>query len=486
MPQTQAAPSVLELLRESGDYEQLALALPNDWHQRPVLESESIKWRLLAAELAARKGTMEAMQRALTPYLNSLDKLPFAFAPAVLLSCATFHYHRQELHQALPLAYKARSAASARADEWAYAEVISCEGQILCALAKLDEAVERYHQALALYSEQGRPYRLGLTNLFLGITLNRMGRVEEAHQILERSIKLLARSHDEYSLAHARFQIAQSLRAVGEPETAYPYLLYALETFEKLGDHNLVAVLNELAATLILVKDYESAQHHLQHALDRGARGDAQQLVRSCEVQAQLHLARRQFPAADVVGTRALNLARQTDCKLDEAKCLRTLGRLRLAQKRCEAAEEFLEQALEIAEERRAPLLELQVKLLLAQAVCESNPVEAFKLAAEVETLLSGRALLELKKEAKATRRRLNALAQEHYFILSDANLPSLSEARVRLLKWLWARSLYQAKGNASKAAAILGVTPTYIRRLTKIIPRDLLKPRKRKAKRTV
>jgi hypothetical protein len=49
------------------------------------------------------------------------------------------------------------------------------------------------------------------------------------------------------------------------------------------------------------------------------------------------------------------------------------------------------------------------------------------------------------------------------------------------MLKWMWARSLYKAKGSARRAASLLGVTPTYIRRLTKIIPRDLLKSKKKK-----
>jgi hypothetical protein len=51
-------------------------------------------------------------------------------------------------------------------------------------------------------------------------------------------------------------------------------------------------------------------------------------------------------------------------------------------------------------------------------------------------------------------------------------------------LKWLWARALHKARGNAREAASILDVTPTYIRKLTKVIPRDLLRPGKKRSKR--
>lgn len=484
MPQTQAAPSVLETLRESGDYEKLAQSLPNDWQQRPPFEYEAIRWRLVAAELAARTGGTDAMKRALLPYLDSVDKVPFVFAPAALLGCASYHYHCRKTHKALRLAHQAAGAAQAREDELTFAEAVQLEGMALFALEKFDEAIERLYKAIALYSEQARPYRMGLANLSLGVAFNRVGRAEEAHEALERAIKLLSKSRDEHSLALARFHVAQSLRATGEPDTAYHYLLFALETFEKQNDQHLHAALNEAAATLVLLKDYEAAAHYLARALALPLHPCAAQFARSHEVKARLHIARREFEAAEAEVNDSLEIARQTGCRLDEARGLRTLGRLRLAQKRSEAAEAALERGLELAEDGREPLLELEVRSLLAQAVCESNPVEAFKLAAEVETRLAGRNLCELKKEAKAARNRLNALDQEHYFVLSDARLPSLSEARVLMLKWLWARSLYKAKGNARRAAAILGVTPTYIRRLTKVIPRDLLKPRKKKAKR--
>jgi hypothetical protein len=105
-------------------------------------------------------------------------------------------------------------------------------------------------------------------------------------------------------------------------------------------------------------------------------------------------------------------------------------------------------------------------------------------MLSDVEATLGDRPLPELRRDAHAARKRINSLDQEQYFILSDATLPLLADAKLSLLKWLWARALYKAKGSARDAAGILGVTPTYIRKLTKMIPRDLLRPGKKRQKR--
>jgi hypothetical protein len=139
---------------------------------------------------------------------------------------------------------------------------------------------------------------------------------------------------------------------------------------------------------------------------------------------------------------------------------------------------------LDISQDLRASLLEVEIKALLAQAVCATNPVEACRMLSDVEATLGDRPLPELRKDAHAARKRINSLDQEQYFILSDATLPLLADAKLSLLKWLWARALYKAKGSARDAAGILGVTPTYIRKLTKMIPRDLLRPGKKRQKR--
>jgi tetratricopeptide (TPR) repeat protein len=482
MPMKQVEAVVPENLRELGEYDKLVTLLPKNWQNLAEFDYASIGWRLLAAELAGRADRLHDMRFALTPYLNNIGKAPFAMAARVLFGCSQYHFQSKAIHQALKYAALAQTAAQASEDDFTQAEAVHLEGKVLTAMEKWDDAISRFEQAIAMYSEQARPYRLGLAYLDLGATLNRIGRAEEAHTTLERSIKLLSKSRDGLSLALARLTVAESLNTIGEPETAYQYLLFAFETFNKSLSKYTLQTLNDIAATLMLLKDFAAAESYINRALEWKGSAETRQTVLTHEIRARLHIARHQFDVAEKDLQKALEIVSKAGDDSSIAELKRTFGRLRLAQKRHEEATLFFRQALDAAQDSKASLLELELKALLAQAICEDNPVEAFKLVAEVETVLEGRCLVELKRVMQSARKRLDALEQEHYFVLSDAKLPMLADARDAMLKWMWARSLYKARGSSRKAAAILGVTPTYIRRLTKIIPRDLLKSKKKKA----
>ena len=242
--------------------------------------------------------------------------------------------------------------------------------------------------------------------------------------------------------------------------------------------------LNSIAATLVWLKDYDRAQAYVNRAIEMGVKVRSTQIASTYEIKARVHLARREWNKAQAALTSALEIAEQANSQSQRADVRRTLGKYYLSQDRDEQAADVLWQALDIAQDLRASLLELEIKALLSQAVCSSNPVEACKLLSDVEAELGTRPLAELRREAQAARRRITALDQEQYFILSDAKIPLLADAKITLLKWLWARALHKARGNARQAASILGVTPTYIRKLTKVIPRDLLRPGKKRSKR--
>jgi predicted metal-dependent hydrolase len=213
-------------------------------------------------------------------------------------------------------------------------------------------------------------------------------------------------------------------------------------------------------------------------------RARSTQIASTYEIKSRVHLGRREWERAEKSLSTASEIAEQANSQSQKAEVRRTLGKLYLAQNRDEEAATVLWKALDIAQDLRASLIEVEVKALLAQAICGTNPVEACKMISDIESALGSRPLPELRKEAQSARRRINALDQEHYFILSDAQVPLLAEAKISLLKWLWARALYKARGNSRDAAAILGVTPTYIRKLTKVIPRDLLRPGRKRSKR--
>lgn len=485
MPHNFADVAALEELRETGDYEKIAALLRDDWRAISEFDDDAVRLRLLAAELAGRNGQIEEMEAALAPYLDNVDRVPFGLGARVLLTTAQYHYRCNEPSEALPLATQAQTIAAVRGDELTEGEAIQLEGQALWSLERWEEAAERFEVAAASYAGGSRSYRLGLAYLCLGAVRNRMGAVEDARTTLERGIKILLKSNDEYNLAVGRVNVAGPLNVIGEHETALKYLMFAHETFAQMGHEQYVYLtLNSIAATYVLLKEYDRAEQHVNRAIEMGVKVRSTQIASTYEIKARVHLARHESEKAQRALAAALEIAEQANSQLQRADVRRTLGRYYLSQNCDEKATAVLREAAGIAHDLRASLLELEIKALLSQAVCASNPAEACVLLSEVESSLGTRPLNELKREVQTARRRINSLDQEQYFILSDVKIPLLADAKISLLKWLWARALHKARGNARDAASILGVTPTYIRKLTKVIPRDLLRPGKKRSKR--
>ncbi len=476
--------ALLEELRESGDYDKIADMLNDDWHGAPEFDENTIRLRLLAAELAGRGGRLNDMETALSPYLDDVERVPFGLAARVLLMLAAYHYRRHEPSEALRLARLAKTIATVRDDEFTVGEAVQLEGQALWSLERWNEASVSFKDAINIYAAQSRSYRLGLAYLCLGSVLNRIGNVEEARITLERGIKILLKSHDDYNLAVARVNVALALNTIGEHETALKYLTFARDTFEQMGHEQYsYLTLNSIALTLVWLKDYAKAEEYILRALDKGVKARSTQIASTYEIKARIHIARREWELAEKTLATASEIADQANSQSQKAEVKRTLGKFYLAQDRNDEAATVLWQALDLAQELRANLIELEIKTLLAQAVCSTDPVEACKMISDVESALANRPLPELRREAQNTRKRINSLDQEQYFILSDGEIPLLANAKIALLKWLWARALYKARGNAREAASILGVTPTYIRKLTKVIPRDLLRPGRKRSK---
>jgi tetratricopeptide (TPR) repeat protein len=478
--------ALLESLRETGDYDKIAEMLPDGWQALPEFENEAIRLRLLVAEISGRGGRVEEMEAALAPYIEDLNRVPLGLAARVMLITATCRYRRHEPSEALRLARAAKTIASARDDESTVGEALQLEGQALWSLERWSEAIDCLKEAIAVYAAQMRSYRMGLAYLCLGAVLHRTGKVEEARTMLERGIRILLKSHDDYNLAVARVNVALALNVLGEHETALRYLEYARDTFEQIQHEQYIYLaMNYIAATLLCLKDLDRAEACANLALEKGAWARSTQIASTYEIKARVYMARREFDDAARMLATAWEIAEQANSQSQKAEIRRTLGRLYLALEQEDEAAAMLWEALDIAQKLQASLLEIEIKALLAQALCLTDPVEACNLLSEVESALGNRPLPELKRETQAARRRINALDQERFFILSDAQIPLLADAKIALLKWLWARALYKARGNARDAASILGVTPTYIRKLTKVIPRDLLRPGRKRSKKS-
>ena len=287
MPRTSVEVSTLEELRESGNYARIANLLTDDWRRGLEFEDSTIRKRLLAAELAGRGGQLDEMEAALAPYLDHVDHVPFGLSARVVLTCALYHYRRNEPSEALRLATLARTVAAVRQDEITLGEAVQLEGQAQWSLERWNEAAAAFEEAINVYAGQSRSYRLGLAYLYLGGVLNRIGRVEEARTTLERCIKILLKSHDDYSLAVARVNVALALNVMGEHETALKYLEFAYATFEQIN-HNQYSylTLNNIATTLLLLREYDRAETYVSLAIEMGVKARSTQIASTYEIKA--------------------------------------------------------------------------------------------------------------------------------------------------------------------------------------------------------
>jgi tetratricopeptide (TPR) repeat protein len=474
---------IFEVLREAGDYEKLARLLPEDWQTAPAYDEVTIRMRLLAAEIFSRRGHLDQMELALAPYLQDIDRVPFGLVASVLVMSSIYRNRCCEPAEALRLASSARAVATVRGDESTAAEAVHAEGKALWSLGRCDEAISTFEEAIRLYAGQSRTYRLALAYLSLGEVLGRIGLVEEARSALERAIRILLKFRDEYSLAVARVDAALILIAQGEYEISLKYLEFAHNTFEQMGhDRHRLTTLNKIAEALLYLKAYDKAANYIARALEVATAICSTQVASTYELKGRLHLAQQDWGKAKKALFASLDMAEQAGNRIQKLEAWRTLGKLYLAQGRDSQAAYVLREALDETVDLRAALLELELKALLSQAMCSTDPNEACRLLTEVEAAIKNRSLPELKKASQAARKRIDSLDREHFFIITDNRMPTLADAKIALLKWLWSRSLHRSKGDVREAAARLGISPAYIRKLTKLILRDLLRPAKKRS----
>ena len=83
----------------------------------------------------------------------------------------------------------------------------SFEGRRLWSLERWEEAEKCFEAAVQIYAAGPRSYWLGVAYLCLGAVRNRMVRLRTHETTLERGIKILLKSHDDYNLAVARVNV---------------------------------------------------------------------------------------------------------------------------------------------------------------------------------------------------------------------------------------------------------------------------------------
>jgi tetratricopeptide (TPR) repeat protein len=228
------------------------------------------------------------------------------------------------------------------------------------------------------------------------------------------------------------------------------------------------------------MKRRPEAAAYQSHALVAAARTEIESYCEFQELMAQAYLEAGDTEKAEAAVQLALEDARSSGTGLEQAEAERTAGRLYLLQEKHPEAIHSLRSALGHVLNAQHKMLELEIRALLALASLSTDPQAACDLLASVEVDARGLVLPEITAICRKVRNQLLA-AGDDLFVISSSELPTIAEARDRLITWLFTHALQKAEGRSRKTAEVLGVTPTYVRMICRLLGKGLPPTRRSK-----
>lgn len=470
----------LERLRETGNYARLKGRLPVDWQSRNLFDEETIRLRLLVADVCDHHSDLDGMSNALEPYVEALKKIPFAVVDQLLARLAVFMSRKGDFAKSLEFARCGERIAHLRENTHLLPEVLQAQAEAFLSMGELDQAVTHFKKAVHFFFEDKRRYRRGIAFGRLGDALCRSGQVVEAATVLRQVTKVLLHSRDPGALASARANLAEVLIATGDHLGAFEQLRQVISLYQQTGHHKeLITGLATIAYVLHRMERQREARLYLSRAFSTAKAFALTSISVLHEVTARIHLERGNLDDAAPSAEAALEIARESGTLIEVVKAKRTAGRLYLLQGRDRDAVVFLRSAVEDAA-RSHKLVELEVKGLLVLAAERTDPKWAVELLTTLQTEIRDLPLPDVNGIWAEARKQILTPGEE-MFVISDDELLTLAEARSRMITWLWRRALLKAQGNTERAANILGVTAVYIRTIGHRI-RKGLSPRSVKA----
>lgn len=255
----------------------------------------------------------------------------------------------------LEKARQARSLFSGLGDARGEANALNLIGNIFSRLNRNTEALESYTQSLAIRREIGD--RTGESGSLNNIALVHLDNAEypEALEALFASLDIAEAIPDANAAAYAFNNIGSVLAEIGDLPHALENYERGLELNLQTNDRALESTFHlDIGRTLAQLGDHSAALDHIR----RGLALSQQTGNRNDIGLAQLALGRTyteqaRFPEAESALQEALTTLRHTGDYAGEAETLRALGENHLAQNDPQAAIEFLNQALALAEEHR-------------------------------------------------------------------------------------------------------------------------------------
>ncbi len=210
-----------------------------------------------------------------------------------------------------------------------------------------------------------------------------LGRVEEARVRWTDLLAGSAEAADHAMVAHAANNLGVVATLAGRSEEALAHHARALAAYERLGDDRGIALTHQNLGIAYRERGLpREAETHFRSA-SRIARpgADADIIARAAEERAVLFLMRGDGPLAEAAAERARRLMAGTADRAGVAECLRVVGLARIVAGRPEDASAPLTEALGIAREVGAALV--QAETLEALALLDAERAEDLRDEAE-------------------------------------------------------------------------------------------------------
>lgn len=248
------------------------------------------------------------------------------------------------------------------------------------------------HAALALAEALDEPCRRGADRELERRRLNLeamalfdLGRVEDARGRWADLLAASAEAEDHAMVAHAANNLGVVATLGGRSEEALAHHARALAAYERLGDDRGVALTHQNLGIAYRERGHpREAEAHFRSA-GRIARpgADADIIARAAEERAVLFLMRGDGPLAEAAAERARRLMAGSADRAGVAECLRVIGLARIVADRADEARAPLAEALGIAREVGAALV--QAETLEALALVDAD--RAVELRAQADAL---------------------------------------------------------------------------------------------------
>ncbi|MFJ6087938.1 AfsR/SARP family transcriptional regulator [Streptomyces sp. NPDC092369] len=404
----------LTLIEEASSRTPVRLLRPGPSEHRGAT---AVAARVRETVLAAPAAWFEAEQSALVRMVERATEVglgPLATELAATLCASSFAVHNR-FHAWWRTHSVALKAARRDGDRAAEALLLAGLGWLRGEQDRLDEAVDYYGQAVALYEDTGDTAGLVVTLLKLSGVLAEKGEFVAALAALDRIHPLLHTHPDTGASAGARHSRGRILTETGRLREARDELAAARREFRAAGDeHGVGLVLRSLGIARRAANDWEGAAHDAARAL-ASLRGSGDRLMTAYAAQALAKTRIRQGRVTDAQDLLrdALQVCSEMDDGFGQALVLRTWGESELAAGRPEDACRSLSRALEWWDSLGLPLWRARTLRDLAQALW----------------LLKRRSeAAEARDEARATFRRFGSREADEPFPVPDVTASPAAE----------------------------------------------------------